>query len=101
MIKRGVVGNVLRMQTSEAATNISLECDVFYIDNGIHSGASGGPIVNRRGQAIGVIVQRAVTSAAQSSDPNLAVPSGATVGLSCVHTIPAMYRHVGRTRIAM
>lgn len=95
MIKRGVVGNLLNIETVENSTNQKLQCSVFYIDNGIHSGASGGPIVNRQGQAIGVIAQRATTSASQSLDAKLAVPSGATVGLSCLNTIPVMYRQLG------
>jgi hypothetical protein len=94
IIKRGVVGNLLRMETIAEATNQKLQCAIFYIDNGIHSGASGGPIVNHQGQAVGVIVQRATTSASQSLDAELAVPSGATVGLSCLHTIPIMYQQL-------
>lgn len=93
LIKRGVVGNARRVCTSEAATNTEIECEVFYADNSMHSGASGGPFVNRQGQAVGVIVQRATTSAAQSSDPSLLVPSGAAVGLG-LQTIPAIYRRL-------
>ena len=91
LIKRGVTGNVRRIGTFEAATNTEIECEIFYVDNSMHSGASGGPFVNRNGQAVGIIVQRATTSASQASDPNLLVPSGATVGLG-LQTIPAMYR---------
>ena len=91
LVKRGVIGNARKICTSEAATNMEIECEVFYADNSMHSGASGGPFVNRRGQAVGVIVQRATTSAAQSSDPSLLVPSGSTVGLG-LQTIPAIYR---------
>jgi hypothetical protein len=90
MIKRGVVGNILKIETIEGTTGQIIKCSVFYIDNGIHSGASGGPIFNRQGQVIGVIVQRATTSAAQSADVGLEVPSGSTVGLSCLHTMSAM-----------
>ena len=93
LVKRGVVGNARRICTSEAATNTEIECEIFYADNSMHSGASGGPFVNRRGQAVGVIVQRATTSAAQSSDPSLLVPSGSTVGLG-LQTIPAIYRRL-------
>ncbi|MBU6392816.1 MAG: trypsin-like peptidase domain-containing protein, partial [Planctomycetes bacterium] len=93
LVKRGVVGNVRRISTSEAATNTEIECEVFYVDNSVHSGASGGPIVNRNGLAVGVIVERATTSASQASNPNLVVPSGATVGLG-LQTIPAIYRRL-------
>jgi hypothetical protein len=93
LVKRGVIGNARRVFTSEAVTNTEIECEIFYVDNSMHSGASGGPFVNRRGQAVGVIAQRATTSAAQSSDPSLLVPSGSTVGLG-LQTIPAIYRRL-------
>ena len=98
IIKRGVVGNLLNTVTENAANGIQIECAVFYLDNGIHSGASGGPIVNRAGLAVGVIVQRAVTGASQSSAIGLEVPSGSTVGLSCIHTVLAMYERLGAVK---
>lgn len=93
LIKRGVVGNARRICTSEAATNTEIECEVFYADNAMHSGASGGPFINSRGQAVGIIVQRATTSAAQASDSSLLVPSGSTIGLG-LQTIPAIYKRL-------
>jgi S1-C subfamily serine protease len=66
-----------------------VEVDVFYMDNGVNHGASGGPIVNENGEVIGVISQRAITSASQESVPNLMVPSGATIGLS-LHPLEAV-----------
>lgn len=93
MIKRGVTGNVRRIYVSEAATNTEIECDVFYVDNSMHCGASGGPVVSCSGLAIGVIVQRATTSASQSSDPKLLVPSGSTVALG-LQTVQAMYQRL-------
>lgn len=89
MIKRGVVGNLTEVRAGNTSTGSDIFIDVFYIDNSIHSGASGGPIVDSNGQVVGVIIQRAVTSAAQSSDTKLQVPSGATVGLG-LKTIPHM-----------
>jgi hypothetical protein len=98
MIKRGVVGNVRRIGTLEAETNTEIECEVFYLDNSMHFGGSGGPIVNHNGLAVGVIDQRATTSASQASDPSLLVPSGSTIALG-LQTIPAMYRRLsGATR---
>lgn len=82
LIKRGVIGNVRRICAENTADMITIECDVFYIDNSIHSGASGGPIFNNNGEAVGVITKRAITSASQSQYPGLEVPSGATIGLS-------------------
>ena len=96
MIKRGVVGNSRRMHASESGTSTDIECEIFYIDNSVHSGASGGPVVNHQGLAVGVVVERATTSASQSTDPRLFVPSGATVALG-LQTIPAMYRKLSQS----
>lgn len=99
MSKRGVVGNVRRIGAVEAITNTIIECEVFYIDNAMHCGASGGPVVSRDGLAVGVIVVRATTSASQPSSPNLRVPSGSTLALG-LQTVPAMYlRLPGGTRL--
>lgn len=81
MIKRGVIGNH-RVCVASSANDHDLACSVFYVDNGMHSGASGGPVVNVEGEAIGLITQRAMTDAAQSSHPEpLLIPSGSTLCL--------------------
>jgi len=82
LIKRAVVGNHRRVLAEDSSQNITIEADIFYLDNGVNSGASGGPVVNENGEAIGVISQRAVTSASQESAPDLKVPAGATIALS-------------------
>ncbi|WPO00636.1 serine protease [Pseudomonas sp. MUP55] len=82
MTKSAIVGNHVRIQASNSEQKISVDFSLFYLDNGVNSGASGGPIVNEAGEAIGVISQRAVTSASQSTDTSLKVPAGATIGLS-------------------
>lgn len=82
LIKRAYVGNHRRILAEDSSQNITIEVDVFYLDSGANSGASGGPVVNENGEAIGVISQRAVTSASQESAPDLKVPAGATIALS-------------------
>lgn len=82
MIKQGYVGNIRRIYAEDSSQNIKIETDVFYIDNGMHSGASGGPIVNEKGIALGVLTQRAITPAHQSNDSKLEVPSGSSIGIS-------------------
>ncbi|WP_083254276.1 serine protease [Pandoraea sp. ISTKB] len=79
LIKAGFVGN-LRRSVAEGAAG-SIECEVFYVDNSVHSGASGGPILNENGDAVGVITQRAITSVSQPEFPRLNIPSGCTVGI--------------------
>jgi len=61
-----------------------LKVGVFYIDNGMHSGASGGPVINSEGKVIGVITKRAVTrvSYPDLENPNKDVPSGSTLAIT-------------------
>jgi hypothetical protein len=54
----------------------------MYIDNGMHSGASGGPVINIKGELIGIITQRALTSFSTRDNPGLIVPSGSTIAIS-------------------
>ena len=79
IIKRGFIGNVVRGQAQIG--NKELHIELFYIDNSIHSGASGGPICNVHGEAVGIITKRSVTSASQEVAPNIVVPSGCTIGI--------------------
>ena len=48
----------------------------------MHSGASGGSMINKSGDAVGIITQRAVTSASQKEALSLSIPSGSTVAIS-------------------
>ncbi|MDQ1092425.1 hypothetical protein QE400_001838 [Xanthomonas sacchari] len=81
LIKQGHVGNIRRVISENTQTGDRIECDFMYIDNSMHSGASGGPVFNENGDAVGIITKRAVTSASQEHYPKLEVPSGCTIGL--------------------
>ncbi|MBI6853134.1 trypsin-like peptidase domain-containing protein [Pseudomonas cichorii] len=91
LIKRAAVGNHRKIIAEDSSQNLTVEVDLFYLDNGVNSGASGGPVVNEDGEAIGVISQRAVTSASQKSVPDLKVPAGATIALS-LHPMNAIHQ---------
>ena len=80
MIKSGMLGYRAGVVLSDG--NLTLEGDVFYVDNQLHRGASGGPVVNRDGELVGIITQRAITSVAFRETPDLKVPSGSTVAVS-------------------
>lgn len=80
MCKKAMVGNSRRFSFSN--TNIEITGELYYLDNGMHSGASGGPVVNTKGEAVGLITQRAVTSLGEGDSPKLRVPSGSTLVLS-------------------
>lgn len=75
IIKRGAVGNVVIGQAIFDSKPL-IKQTAFYLDNQIHSGASGGPIVRRDGKAIGIIAKRSVTKAG-----DVEVPAGSTLGL--------------------
>lgn len=81
LMKSGMVGNVRRVMAENSHTGDKLECDVMYIDNAMHPGASGGPVVNGDGVAVGVVSQRAVTRV-DVGEKRVSVPSGCTVALS-------------------
>jgi hypothetical protein len=81
LVKSGMVGNVVRVFAENSQQGERIECDVMYIDNSMHSGASGGPVLNEDGDAIGVVSQRAVTRV-DVGDEKVNVPSGCTVALS-------------------
>lgn len=82
LIKRGVIGNSQGLYAQDSASGRTISCEIIFIDNGMNPGASGGPVVNSEGEAIGIITKRAITSAAQGADPSLAIPSGCTIAIS-------------------
>lgn len=82
MIKRGMVGNIRGYVFEDSSTGKKIEGEMFYVDNGMHSGASGGPVVNLKGEVIGFISERAITKVPYENTPKLRVPSGSTLGLS-------------------
>ncbi|MEX1015092.1 MAG: trypsin-like peptidase domain-containing protein [Candidatus Paceibacterota bacterium] len=79
MVKSGMIGRAFKINIKNLnnITGYSI-----YIDNGIHSGASGGPVINAEKEVIGIITQRAITSYSTSKNPGLSVPSGSTIAIS-------------------
>ena len=80
MIKSGMIGCENRVTLTDG--KLKLEGQVFYVDNQLQMGASGGPIVNQDAEVIGIITQRAITSVPYRETPDLRVPSGSTVAVS-------------------
>lgn len=81
LIKQGNVGNLRRIVAENTQTGDRIECDVMYIDNSMHNGASGGPLVNENGDAVGVLSQRAVIRV-DVGEEKIRIPSGCTVAIS-------------------
>lgn len=82
MIKSGMVGHVKNFTLDDINKKIRFEGTSFFIDNELHSGASGGPVINSLGEVLGIISQRAITSVAYEETPKLKVPSGSTIAIS-------------------
>lgn len=80
MIKRGMVGNVTHGSATLDGHTVAA-CTWFYVDNSMHSGSSGGPIVDENGDARGIIVRRSTTSVTASDRPSELVPAGSTLGI--------------------
>lgn len=80
VVKSGIVASSTKYEFSNAQS--SVKGSTFFIDNGMHSGASGGPILDSDGEVFGVICERAVTRLAHEPLPNLKVPAGTTHSLT-------------------
>lgn len=85
MIRSGMIGHV-----SGVTINEEFSGHVFHIDNVLHSGASGGPVVNRDGELLGILTKRAITRVPYEDTPNLRVPSGAAVAVSPRFLLPKL-----------
>lgn len=77
MIRSGIVGH-----RSGVVINEQYAGHIFYIDNVLHSGASGGPVINYDGEIVGVLTERAITAVPYEESPKLRVPSGAAVAVT-------------------
>lgn len=89
MMKSGMIGYSDGLNFSGFdGTDFKLNVNVFYVDNVMHSGASGGPVINKSGKVVGVITKRAVTRVPfpDLEKPMKEVPSGSALAVSA-HTI--------------
>lgn len=82
MIKSGLVGNKSEFEFQTTSDLPSLRGELFYIDNAMHSGASGGPVIDGSGKLAGIITQRAITRVPFKETPNLRVPSGSCLAIT-------------------
>ena len=85
MIKSGMIGHSSNAKfTPEDDPQWESRIRVYYIDNAMHTGASGGPVVNHDGEVVGSITKRAVTEVSylELKDPNKEVPLGSTLTIS-------------------
>ncbi|MBR8657851.1 trypsin-like peptidase domain-containing protein, partial [Achromobacter sp. Marseille-Q0513] len=97
LFKRGVVGNIRRILAESSQPGESVNWHVLYVDNAMHPGASGGPLFNANGEAVGVVSQRAVTFV-DSGKQVLSMPSGCTVvvSLTPLELVLRRFRNAGK-----
>lgn len=98
MIKSGMIGYKAGFDWKDSQRRRVLEGDILYIDNVMHSGASGGPVINSEGLVIGVLTQRAVTEISTWEEAekegeadklrNFNIPSGSAVAVSARSMLP-------------
>jgi len=82
MIKSGMIGHKSGISLIDRESGLKYEGEITYVDNNMHSGSSGGPIVNVDLKIVGIIADRAMTSISHRDTPDLKVPSGSTVAFS-------------------
>jgi hypothetical protein len=81
VVKRAIVSKVFPFSFSGFGKSIN--GSLFYFDNVMHSGGSGGPVVNEKGQLIGIISERAVVDMKYEDSVQGKIPSGAGLAISC------------------
>lgn len=82
MSKSGMVGRSYKAEFKDIKKGLNLRGGTFYIDNAMHSGASGGAVINSKGHLVGIITQRAISSYSTENNPGLTVPSGSTIAIT-------------------
>lgn len=79
--KSGIISHAMHIFVNESIVHYQ----ILHIDNGVHGGMSGGPIINSHGEFIGIITQRTVIHANVMSDKKIIkfeVPSGNSIGIT-------------------
>lgn len=91
MVKLGMVG--FQAGVVFTSQKDELRGNVFYIDSTLHTGASGGPVVNEASEVLGILTKRAMTAVPLRQTPKLKVPSGSSVAIS-----PRIVKHLIASR---
>jgi len=84
LIKSGMIGVSDEASFNHDNSSEKFLATCYYIDNGMHDGASGGPVINNHGELVATITMRALTTVShlELKEPNIAIPSGSTIAIS-------------------
>lgn len=79
-VKHGIISNLQVLSLGEHASGW-----MIHVDNGMHGGSSGGPIIRENGRLIGIITERSIVKInilVEDKMAKLEVPSGNSYGLT-------------------
>jgi len=79
MMKSAIVGNVQKVNIQDSQKHINISGGVYWLDNMVTYGASGGAVVDSSCKLLGIISEKGVTGGVDSANK---VPSGSTMALS-------------------
>ena len=96
MIKSGMIGHERTIQFMPVGQDREFRAASYYIDNVMHSGGSGGPLISESGHVVGVISKRAVTVVTNEElkDPNQELPSGSALAISAFSMTDYVHRQI-------
>ena len=110
MFKHGIVGNTVPINLKgkfdflDSQIPLAIHAAEFWIDNSIAQCASGGPVVNMRGNLVSIITETGEVDATDhiSGEVSFSVPSGSTRSLShklITWSIPKLRDQVNKIRV--
>jgi hypothetical protein len=91
MFKRCMIGSIQTINMNDEEKGLSISGAEYWLDNHLTYGGSGGPMVNTKGELVGIVVRKGLTDAKKfgirSIDPSVqavpSLPSG--IGLALSH----------------
>lgn len=96
MFKRGMVG-CIQQGIAEVGED-QINADLLYIDNGVSSGASGGPVFTKNGVVVGIIIERGLVEIPEDDEGYATrTASGITRAIS-TRTLISLVRLFQKTR---
>lgn len=100
MMKSGMIGHSNQAKFFDG--NDEVCTSIYYVDNELHGGGSGGPVVNHNAEIVGIVTQRSIIPLSippidvddpKSTAINFEVPSGLALAVSPFGFIDYIQKH--------